>query len=73
MESYKEPGPPPKKRYVLVDVDALLSKSPSPDSQDTVIQDTGNPDTVFQDLNQYLLNPALNEVTPEYDPHSPPF
>jgi len=39
MESYREPGQPPKKRYVLTDLDQLTSKSPDADSQDTGNQD----------------------------------
>lgn len=70
MESYKNPGQPPKKRYVLIDPDAILGDPPNPDSQDTVSQDTGNQDTAFQDLNHYLLKPSSNKTTP--DKNHPP-
>lgn len=72
MESYQQSGQPPKKRYVLADVDALLIPSPNTDSQDTAFQDPGLPDTGNQDLNHYLLKSDLNEAIPEYDPDSPP-
>ena len=39
MESYQEPGQPPKKRYVMVNVEELLQKPPNTDSQDTGNQD----------------------------------
>lgn len=60
MESYREPGQPPKKRYVMADMEELLNKSPDPD-----FQDTGNPDTGNQGLNHYLLNPE--NKTPKKD------
>lgn len=72
MESYKEPGQPPKQRFVLADVDKLLTSSPNTESWDTVNRDAGNRDTGSRDLNHYLLKPALTEVTTEYDPDSPP-
>src|SRR5699024_5360561 len=39
MESYQEPGQPPKKRYVMVNVEELIQKPPNTDSQDTGSQD----------------------------------
>lgn len=39
MESYQEPGQPPKKRYVMVNIEELLQKPPNTDSQDTGNQD----------------------------------
>lgn len=70
MESYREPGKPPKKRYVLVDVETILEPLPDPDSPDTAFQDTGNPDTDNQDLNHYLLKPGNKESSKEIN-HPP--
>lgn len=72
MESYKEPGQPPKQRFVLSDVDELITQSPDTDSRDTANWDAGNRDTGSRDLNQYLLKPELNKAIPEYDSSSPP-
>lgn len=49
MESYQEDGQPPKKRYVLVDIEAILGDLPDPGFQDTGNQDKGSPDTDSQD------------------------
>lgn len=55
MESYKEPGMPPKQRFVMADMEELLRKSPDTDSWDTGNRDTGNRDTGFRGLNHDLL------------------
>lgn len=72
MESYREPGQPPKKRYVMADIEAILGPdsgkpdtgnqdkaSPDPDSQDTGFQDTGNQDRKSRTLT------TTDKTTPE--------
>lgn len=56
MESYKEPGQPPKQRFILADLGSLLANLP-----DAGFRDTANRDAGSRDLNQYLLKPELTE------------
>jgi hypothetical protein len=72
MESYKEPGKPPKQRFVLADIDDLLSTSPDTDSWDAGKRDQGNRDTGSRGLNQYLLKSGSKKVNTDNN-HSATF
>ena len=75
MESYREDRQPPKKRYVLVDLEKLLEPLPDTETQNnTPLPDTDSPDTGFQDTgNQDLKSRALTTTDkPSTENNQPP-